>query len=114
MKIIIFLCIILLSITSVFASNYSVAFAPNSPIKDISLKNTQLRFAVYYHAIPEGYIVVDTNENQQFSYEYNKENEDVALSLTHIKDQEQKNANCRGTTTPENPFTVLVICQNAE
>lgn len=114
MKSIVFLSIMLLSITSVFASEYTVKLVDNSPVKDVSLKNTTLRFEVYYHAIPEGYIEVSTNDSQKFNYEYNKENQDVALSLLGVKGQEQKNADCIGTTTPENPFTVLVICKHVE
>lgn len=93
-------------------SDYVLEYDPASPIKDISLKHAQARIAIYYYGIPKGYKEVLTTDEQKFSYHYTEsDNSNVTLELVAISGENDKNAHCHGTTSPQNPHVLAVTCK---
>lgn len=93
---------------------YEVQYAPNSPLKNIPLKNAQLLVKLYYHGNPRGLLNVKTDEFQELAI-FNKEyrnNRGVALEILAITHQELYNANCFGEVANRNS-NIQLVCKKA-
>jgi hypothetical protein len=85
-------------------TTYTLEFAPNSPIKNVSLKNADLHIQLFANGTPKGFTHATTDENQSFTL---KENE--VFAILSIKDEKQHHARCSGNADWQNT-KVQITC----
>lgn len=83
---------------------YSLEYSPSSPIKDLSLKNADLKLEIYKSDNPAGYQDMKTDDTQSFKLDGNYD-----LEVVSIKGEEKFNARCSGSATTTNP-KILISC----
>lgn len=83
---------------------YTIEYAPNSPIKDIPLKNAVLHIQLFSDGIPRGFTSATTDENQTFTL---KEKE--VFAILSIKGEEKHHALCSGNGNWHNN-KIMITC----
>lgn len=93
-------------------ATYQLILDPNSPLKNVSLKNTTLIIKVFMDGTPQGIQTVSTDSNGQFSL---PQNYDVPITVRVISIANKINSNekCCGVSTP-NSQVIMIMCSNAQ
>jgi hypothetical protein len=95
-----------------FAANaFSIKYADDSPIKNVSLKDATLHIKVYYNGNPSGTMKVKTNAKQEFTLTEFTDQSAVAIDVLSIESQKKHNAACRNAPRSGNTSEILIVCK---
>lgn len=94
---------------------YRVVYSKNSPLKDLSLNNTEIKVNLYSNGIPKGHQAFKTNEQGEFEFKAPKHvhQQSLSMSLVKLQDDAKKNEVCEGYLKHKNN-ELQVTCQKKQ
>ncbi len=77
---------------------YRLVYSKNSPMKDLSLNNADIKVRLFSNGIPQGHQAFKTNEQGEFEFTMPKHvhYKSINMNVVQIQDDAKKNEVCEG------------------